>query len=65
MAQPTTTLDNTLDEFRTNSNIVSANVGDPAALTTTDKSSAVAAINELKSTAATSGDVLALAIALG
>jgi len=65
MAQPTTNSGDNFHTWRINTNTVSSNVGDPADLDTTDKTSTVAAINELKTEINNSGDALAYAIALG
>jgi hypothetical protein len=47
-----TTLDNTFDEWRANTNATDSAVGDITLLTTADTSSIVAAVNEVKATAA-------------
>lgn len=49
MTKPTIDLADTIESWRSKTNIISDNVGDPAILTTTADSNMVSAINELKS----------------
>ena len=60
MALHPTTIDNTFDEWRINTNATDTAVGDTATLNTTNKSSIVAAVNEVKAVAADDAFISAL-----
>jgi hypothetical protein len=65
MAIQVVNLSDSFDSWRQKDNTTAVAVGDIASLSTTDKTSTVAAINEVQSTTASTGFSIAMAIALG